>query len=94
MKPTPQVIDQKHVRRSFPLTDYSFHSTVEAQASSAPVCSEKKLRAPWKLSSEFLGAETRVNYVAELLFFIIISAISAWPIILTLHAITRMVRNY
>ncbi len=47
-----------------------------------------------KLSSEFLGAETRRRYVAELLFFILITGIAAWPIVSMLIAVVRMIRNY
>ena len=47
-----------------------------------------------KLSSEFFGAETSRDYVAELLFFILIAGIAAWPLISMLIAVTRMIRNY
>jgi len=46
------------------------------------------------LSSEYFGAETRRDHVAELLFFVLIIGIAAWPIISALVAVTRMVRNY
>ena len=47
-----------------------------------------------KLSSEFLGSETSRDYVAELLFFILITGIAAWPIMSMLVAVIRMIRNY
>ncbi len=47
-----------------------------------------------KLSSEFLGAETSRDYVAELLFFILITALAAWPVMSMLIAVIRMIRNY
>lgn len=47
-----------------------------------------------KLSSEFLGAETSRDYVAELLFFILITSIAAWPVASMLVAVIRMIRNY
>jgi len=47
-----------------------------------------------KLSSEFLGAETSRDFVAEFLFFILIAGIAAWPIMSMLIAVVRMIRNY
>ena len=47
-----------------------------------------------KLSSEFLGAETSRDYVAELLFFVLITGIAAWPVVSMLIAVIRMIRNY
>ena len=47
-----------------------------------------------KLSSEFFGTETTRDYVAELLGFILITGIAAWPIISAMVAVTRLVRNY
>jgi hypothetical protein len=94
MKPTPQVIDQEHARRSSPLTDYNFQATVEAKSSCAAILPQKKARAFWKFSSEFFGTEAHLDYAAEFLCFTIIGGISAWPIISMLVAVTRLVRNY
>ncbi len=47
-----------------------------------------------KLSSEFLGGETSWDYVAELLFFILITGIAAWPVVSMLIAVIRLIRNY
>ena len=47
-----------------------------------------------KLSSEFLGAETSRDYLAELLFFVLITGVAAWPIMSMLIAVIRMIRNY
>jgi hypothetical protein len=46
------------------------------------------------LSTEFLGAETSRDYVTELLFFVFITGIAAWPVVSMLIAVTRMIRNY
>jgi hypothetical protein len=46
------------------------------------------------MSSGFFGAETSRQYVAELLLFILITGISAWPIISAIVAVIRLVRNY
>ena len=92
MKPTPQISHNQHA--GFPLTDYTFQATDDAKSSCAAILPEKKLRAPWKLSAEFFGAEAFRDFVAEFLFFTLMAGFSAWPIISMLDAITRMVRKY
>ena len=93
MKPKPQISPNQHVFRGFPLTDYSYQTTADAKSSSSAVPATKSL-AFHKLSSEFFGAETSREYLAELLFFTLITGISAWPIISAIVAVTRLVRNY
>jgi hypothetical protein len=80
--------------QSFPLTDYNYRPTPETQASSSAGWPATKSPAFHKLSSEFLGAETSRDYVAELLFFILITALAAWPVMSMLIAVIRMIRNY
>ena len=92
MKPTPQISHNQHA--GFPLTDYNFQATTEAPANTAAVLPATKSPAFYKLSSEFFRAETSRDYVVELLLFTLITAVSAWPIISSLVAVTRLVRNY
>jgi hypothetical protein len=94
MKPIPQISPSQHAPRSFPLIDYSFQATVDAKTSRSAILPEKKLRAFWKVSSEFFGAEMSRDYVFELLLFMLITAVSAWPTISAIVAVTRLVRNY
>jgi hypothetical protein len=94
MKPIHQISSAQHARQSFPLTDYNFQASVDAKASSAAVRPATKSPAFYKLSSEFFGAETSREYLAELLFFILITGISGWPIISAVVAIIRLIRNY
>ena len=94
MKPTPQISPKQHASRDFPLTDYSFQATVDAKSGSSPVVPAKKAPAFHKLSSEFFGAETSRDYIAELLFFILIAGIAAWPVMSMLIAVIRLIRNY
>jgi len=94
MKPIPQINPSQHVSRNFPLTDYSFQATVDTKSGSSPVVPARKAPAFHKLSSEFFGAETSREYFAELLFFILIAGIAAWPIISAVVAIIRLIRNY
>jgi hypothetical protein len=80
--------------QSFPLTDYNYHPTAETQVNSPARWRATKSPAFHKLSSEFLGGETSRDYVAELLFFILITGIAAWPVVSMLIAVVRMIRNY
>jgi hypothetical protein len=96
MKPTPQISSKQRKQRSFPLTDYQY----QASASSADRAVARKtppareLQTFRKLSTEFFATEIPRDYVAELFFFILISGIATWPIISSMVAITRLVRNY
>jgi hypothetical protein len=94
MKPTSQITPSQHVSRSLPLTDYSFQATADAKSSSSAVRPVTKPPAFHRLSSEFFGAEASRAYIAELLFFVLITGILAWPIISAIVAVTRLVRNY
>ena len=104
MKPTPQISHTqrasrhdnraRHKHPSFPLTDYNYRPTAEAEASSLAVRPVTKAPAFHKLSSKFFGAETSRDYVAELLFFILITGIAAWPVVSMLIAVIRLIRNY
>ena len=80
--------------QSFPLTDYNYRPTAEAEASSLAGRPATKAPAFHELSSEFLGAETSRDYLAELLFFVLIIGLAAWPVVSMLIAVVRMIRNY
>ena len=94
MKPTLQVSPSQHASGSFPLIDYSFQATAEAQASSSADLPATKSPAFHKLSSEFFATEMSRDYVTQFLLFTIIGGISAWPIISMVIAVTRLIRNY
>jgi hypothetical protein len=104
MKPTSQISDTHRGSRcddraprshqSFPLTDYNYRPTAEAEAISPAVGPVTKSPGFHKLSSEFLGAETSRDYVTELLFFILITGIAAWPVTSMIIAVIRLIRNY
>ena len=80
--------------QSFPLTDYNYRPTADTKAILPAGRSSIKSPAFHKLSSKFLGAEASRDYVAELLFFILIACLAAWPIMSMLIAVVRMIRNY
>jgi hypothetical protein len=104
MKPLPQINHNQRGsrrdnrarrgnRRVLP-TDYNYRPTAETQLSSSAGQPATKSPAFHILSSEFFNAETSRNYVAELLFFILITGIAAWPVMSMLVAVTRLIRNY
>jgi hypothetical protein len=96
MKPTSQVSSNKRKQRNFPLTDYQYQTSAlsadRAVAKKPPAARE--LQNFRKLSTEFLATEIPRDYVAELFFFILITGIATWPIISSMVAITRLVRNH
>jgi hypothetical protein len=80
--------------QSFPLTDYNYRPTAEAEGISTVGRPAIKPPAFHKLSSEFLSTETSRDYVAELSFFILITCLATWPIISMIIAVVRMIRGY
>jgi hypothetical protein len=80
--------------QSFPLTDYNYRPTAASQVHPSVGRPATKSPAFHKLSSEFLGGETSRDYVAELLFFILITGLAAWPVMSMLIAVIRLIRNY
>jgi hypothetical protein len=95
MKPTPQISSNERKQRSFPLTDYQYQATASADRSVArKMPAARELQTFRKLSTEFFATEMRRDYIAELFFFILITGIASWPIISSMIAITRLVRNY
>ena len=104
MKPILEINDKQSGSRrddrarrdhqSFPLTDYNYRPTADVEAISPAGRPAIKSPAFHKLSSEFFGAETSRDYVVELLFFILITSIAAWPVVSMLIAVIRMIRNY
>ena len=82
-------LDKEYSDASAALRGYA-----ESQVNSSAGWRATKSPAFHKLSSEFLGGETSRDYVAELLFFILITGIAAWPVVSMLIAVTRLIRNY
>jgi hypothetical protein len=96
MKPTTQISSDQRNERSFPLTDYQYQTSAQSvdRAVAEKTPAARELQTFRKLSTEFFAIETPRDYVAELFFFILITGIAAWPIISSMVAITRLVRNY
>jgi hypothetical protein len=105
MKPTSQLSRQpgrrageespSRLRSNHPRTDCNFHApATEIQAGGGSRKLSRPVFAPGfrDLSNEFLGAETKRNYVAEVLFFAIIVGVSTWPIVATLQAMAQFIK--
>jgi hypothetical protein len=103
MKTTPQISRQpsrlggerssSQSHSSHPLTDYRFRAP-EVQSAGSSRKLTRPVFAPGfrDLSNEFLGAETKRNYVAEVLFFAIIVGVSTWPIISMVQAMAQLMK--
>jgi hypothetical protein len=107
MKPTSQITrlsgrhDEErssslsHSHATHPLTDCHFHASAdEGQSTGSSRTVTRPVFAPGfrDLSNEFLGAETKRNYVAEVMFFAIIVGVSTWPIVSMVRALAEFVK--
>ena len=79
-------------KRQFPLIDWFYRS--EPQASVSTSSTFAKLPPLYKLSGNFLATELPRDYFAELAGFVVITAVSAWPIFSSIVAVARMMRGY
>jgi hypothetical protein len=105
MKPNSQISRQHErrdgeksscrVRANHPRIECSFHAPASEVHSAG---SSRKLSRPVfapgfrDLTKEFLGAETKRTYVAEVLFFAIIVGVSAWPIVSMVQALALLMK--
>lgn len=105
MKPTSQITRQprRHdeersssfAHSTHPRTDSQFHAPASAGQSTGDT---RKVTRPVfapgfrDLSNEFLAAENKRNYVAEVLFFAIIVGVSTWPIVSMFRTMAEFVR--
>lgn len=82
-------------RLDHPVTDCHYHAAeADLRAANDRIKLSPPLLAPSfrDLSSEYLGAETKRNYVAEAFFFAIIVGVSAWPIVTMLQALSHLMK--
>ena len=86
MKPTPQISQNRN--SGFPLTDYNYQPTTDANITSGRQIS--KLTGFHKLSSDYLGTEMVRDFAVEFSAFTVIALISAWPICSSIVAVARM----
>lgn len=107
MKPSSQIsrqpsrldkeISPSRLHPNHPSTDYAFHAPASEMRSNAAGSALKRSRPVFApgfrdLSNEFLGAETKRNYVAEVLFFAVIVGVSAWPIVSMVQALAQLMK--
>jgi hypothetical protein len=107
MKPTSQITRQpgrhdderssslSRSHSTHPRTDCHFHASVsEGQSTGSSHKVTRPAFAPGfrDLSNEFLGAETKRNYVAEVLFFAIMVGVSTWPIVSMVRALAELTK--
>jgi hypothetical protein len=102
MKPTTQISsnehdshrgsDALHARPSSPLTDYSYHSSAEAIGRSSATAEKAadEVRTFRRISRTFFGAEANREYIAEALFFALISCVAAWPVSVMIRQLITM----
>jgi hypothetical protein len=81
-------------RMKQPATDCSYHAAGDLRAAKEGLKLSKPALSPSfrDLSNEFLGAETKRNYVAEAFFFAIIVGVSAWPIVTMVQALSHLMK--
>jgi hypothetical protein len=78
-----------------PVTDCYYHAPGgDLRAANDRLKMSKPVLSPSfrDLSNEFLGAETKRNYVAEAFFFAIIVGVSAWPIVTMVQALSQLMK--
>jgi len=107
MKPNSQISRQPgrlgadssalRLRSNHPATDRSFQapaSELRASGSGSSQTLRRPIFAPGfrDLSTKFLGREMKRNYVAEVFFFAIIVAVSAWPIASMVQALSQLMK--
>ncbi len=89
MKPTPQISHNRSA--SFPVTDCNYQPTGDAKTSAGrPIAKPTGFH---KLSSDFLGTEMVRDYAVEFSVSTVIAALSAWPILLSIEAIARLLSS-
>ena len=98
MKPTPQISSNRreeqvgHDRAVKPLTDYSYQSTAKAIVGSSTSAKQAvaESRTFRQTSLEFFRSEAGSEYVGEAMFFASIACVAAWPILVLIRELTRM----
>jgi hypothetical protein len=91
MKPLSPITRQRSSHLNHPDLDAQYHSA------SANFVADRLKRSPASpspsfrdLSSEFLGAEMKRDYLAEAICFLIIVSVSAWPIVSMVRALSLL----
>jgi hypothetical protein len=80
-----------------PLIDYQLHTSLSERQFGGAGRNHKRGRSLFapgfrEVSNKFLSTEARQHYVFEALFFAIIVAVSAWPIVSMIRALAELVK--
>lgn len=93
MKPLSPITRQRSSHLNHPDLDAQYHSA----NANFPAVADRLKRSPASpspsfrdLSSEFLGAEMKRDYLAEALCFLVIVGVSAWPIVSMVRAFSLL----
>jgi hypothetical protein len=89
MKPTSQI--SRHRQAGFPLTDYNYQPTAAGKITAGRTITEPT--GFHKLSSDFIGTEMVRDFFVEFSTFTVIAGLSAWPILLSIVAVARLLWN-
>jgi hypothetical protein len=94
MKPTPHsgIRNAPEVRAAFPLTDSAYQSiSLEGYRGGRVNDCGPSFR---NISSDYFKTEARHSFAAEAVFFALMVVISSWPMLLSIRAMTGLVRAY
>jgi hypothetical protein len=103
MKPRPQISPTSHAfdigdrftmhdARKFPEIDFHFQETRHASGGSSGKPDSFSTEGFHRLSSHYIARETSRAFVADAIIFGLIVAVSAWPIISMIRALSHLLR--
>ena len=95
MKPRPYSTGRNrigHTGREFPVVDSAFQSiTLDGYRGG---CADKCKPSFRNISKDYFKNEARHNFLSEAAFFAAMVVISSWPVLLSVRAMTDLVRAY
>ena len=100
MKPTSQISRQPRLHRgeeapiavrvAYPVTDHQYQANGGVLRAA---CARLKQAPSFRdLSSEFLATEMKRDYLGEALFFGIMVAVSAWPMVFVVQGLAQLAK--
>jgi hypothetical protein len=91
MKPTAQ-LTHLHGRTTLPLIDYGFQSPTNPSARTETGTHDS--RKVWKLGTDYFAGEAMRESKTEVIAFVAIGLLAAWPVLFALHWIARVIGGY
>ena len=89
----PILENTSRIGSTLPFLTQNFQASSEscrAGGSSSQPAEKPRL---WQLTTQ-LFAQERANAIAEFVGFAVVGVLSCWPVVVMMHSVTRMVRNY